>query len=65
MYFELRLLMMKENLSLLDLSKTLKISRDTLSKKISGQAKFYIDEICLIRDTYFPNKTIDEICKKS
>ena len=63
MYTKLRALMFVRGVSITDLSKELNIDRNTVSDKIKGKGKFYVDEICIIRDKFFPDKTLDEICK--
>ena len=65
MYFELRALMFIKGISISEVSKELKIDRNTVADKIKGKAKFSVDEICKIRDKFFPDKTLDEICKRA
>ncbi len=62
-YTKLRALMFVRGVSIADVSKILNIDRNTVSDKIKGKAKFYVNEICTIRDKFFPDKTLDEICK--
>lgn len=64
MYCKLRFLMLKEHITINDLSKELSQNRNTISKKINGKAKFTLDEILTIRKVFFPQITLDELCKK-
>lgn len=64
MYSNLRVLMLKKHITIESLSKALKINRNTLSKKINGNAKFTLDEITQIRDMFFPDVTLDTLCVK-
>ena len=64
MYSELRVLMLKNRISMLELSKLIGVSRNTISDKLNGKTKFTIEEITKIRDTYFPTISLDIICKK-
>lgn len=64
MYVNLRVLMIKKHISLNEMSKTLKITRNTLSKKINGKAKFTLDEFLKIKAEFFPNVSIEVLSKK-
>lgn len=65
MYSELVCLMFKNKVSITNISKALNLSRNSVADKIRGKAKFSVDEICKIRDKFFPDKTLDEICKRA
>lgn len=64
MYSELRVLMLKNHISMLEMSRLIGVSRNTISDKLNGKTKFTIEEITKIRDTYFPTISLDIICKK-
>ncbi len=64
MYVNLRVLMIKNHISLNEMSKALKITRNTLSKKINGKAKFSLDEFLKIQAEFFSNVSIEVLSKK-
>lgn len=64
MYFNLKMALMEKGVSIETAAKLLNIHRNTLSAKISGKAKFYIEEVCVLRDAYFPEKTLDLLITK-
>lgn len=64
MYSQLRLLMFKKRVTMANLGDALNLSRNTISRKISGKTKFTIDELLKIRDMFFPDVTLDELGEK-
>lgn len=42
-----------------DVAKLLGVSELTVSKKMNGKSSFTIDEAFLIKETFFPNFTVD------
>lgn len=61
MYSELRLLMLKRHITMEDISKALKVHRNTISKKVNGKAKFALEEFLQIRNLFFPDVTLDAL----
>lgn len=64
MYSEIRLLMLKNKISMQDIGKELNLHRNTISQKINGKAEFTLDEMLKIRDKFFANATLDELSVK-
>lgn len=64
MYFNLKMALIEKGVSIETAAKLLKIHRNTLSAKINGKAKFYIEEVCQLRDNYFPEKSLDMLIDK-
>lgn len=64
MYCELLNQMFKNRVSIVDLSKELNLTRNTVSNKIRGRSKFSVDEMLIIRNKFFPNILLDTLCKK-
>lgn len=64
MYSELIILMSKNKVSIIDISKELNLRRETISNKIKGKSKFTIEEITKIRDKFFPEISLDKLCTK-
>lgn len=58
MYKNLCAEMARNDLTITKISKELKINRNTLSKKLAGASRLYLDEATAIRDTFFPNQDI-------
>lgn len=44
-----------------DISKALKVHRNTISKKVNGKAKFTLEEFLQIRNLFFPDVTLDAL----
>lgn len=65
MYTKLRALMFENNISSEDIAKILNLHRNTVSNKIRGKAVFTTDQIIAIRDTFFPNISLDVILRKA
>ncbi len=65
MYLNLKMALVEKGVSIEEAATLLGIHRNTFSAKINGKAKFYIDELCKIRDAYFPQKTLDELSEKA
>lgn len=61
MFYEIRVQMLNHNVTFDDLARELNISRNTISKKVNGKNKFYLDEIMKIQEKFFPNITIDKL----
>ncbi|NLD16631.1 MAG: hypothetical protein GX666_03510 [Tissierellia bacterium] len=49
----------RKNLSIEVLSYVLNLHRETVNKKLNGERAFSIAEACTIRETFFPEKTIE------
>lgn len=64
MYYKLKFGLIEMGVSIDEAAKTLGMHRNTLSAKINGKAKFYIEELCEIRNAYFPDKSLDELSEK-
>ena len=64
MYYELLNQMFKNRVSIMDLSKELKLTRNTVSNKIRGKAKFLVDEMITIKNKFFPDVLLDILCRK-
>lgn len=63
-YENLRAEMGRRNISKMDISRITGINRDTLSRKLSGKTKLYLDEACRIRNLVFPDVPIMELFKE-
>lgn len=61
MYINLKIALLEKGLSIKTVANKLGLHRNTLSNKLDGNSRFYLDEIKKIRDTYFPDKTLDEL----
>lgn len=48
--------------SIEDVAVLLGVHRNTMSNKFNGKSKFFVDELCVIRDKWFPTETLDELC---
>ena len=59
MFPSLRAEMARYGLKIKDIAKLLGITPKTAQHKLSGKAHFTTNEMRKIRDTYFPNLTID------
>lgn len=61
MYLKLKVLMKEKKLTIEKIAKVLNIHRNTLRNKLDGKQAFTIKEIQLVRDSFFKDKTIDEL----
>lgn len=59
MYPNLKAEMARKNLTQKDIAKCLKRAEPTVNKKINGAATLTLKEISLIRQTFFPNLSLD------
>lgn len=59
MFRNLRAEMARQDVAFGDLAKTLKVRNATVSDKVNGKSRFYIDEAISIRDEFFPNLSIE------
>lgn len=64
MYQNIRLLMLKNNISFEDIANALNISRDTASKKINGKANLSVDELLTIQKKFFANYDLNFLVQK-
>ena len=64
MYTQLRLLMIKHRITLLELSNALKLNRNTVSKKINGCSSFTVEEFLKIQKTFFPTISLEKLSAK-
>lgn len=64
MYQNIRLLMLKNNISFEDIAEALNISRDTASKKINGKAHLSVDELLTIQKNFFTNYDLNFLVQK-
>lgn len=65
MYSFLKLLMLENKISIKQMANTLSINVSTLSNKLNGKGVFGVDELTKIRDTYFPNRSLDDLIATS
>ncbi len=65
MYSFLKLLMLENKISIKQMANTLSINVSTLSNKLNGKGVFGVDELAKIRDTYFPNHSLDDLIATS
>ena len=56
--------MKERKISQLELARTLGISNVSVAHKLRGKTDFTLTEIFKIRDTYFPERTIEWLFKK-
>ena len=54
-YENLRAEMARQKLTLKQISATIHMNRDTLSRKLSGKSPLYLDEAFQIQRTFFPD----------
>ena len=54
-----------KGVSLVDIADLLKVRRQTISDKISGLYDFKFDEALTIRDSFFPEYTLEYLFKKN
>lgn len=63
-YENVRVEMSRNNISKLDISRSIGMNRDTLSRKLSGKAKLYLNEAFEIRNIVSPNMDVTELFKE-
>ena len=63
-YENVRVEMSRNNISKLDISRLIGMNRDTLSRKLSGKAKLYLNEAFEIRNIVSPHMDIAELFKE-
>lgn len=63
-YENVRVEMGRKNISKLDISRSIGMNRDTLSRKLSGKAKLYLNEAFEIRNVVSPNMDVAELFKE-
>lgn len=59
MYSNLRIEMIKKNITVTDIAKTLNKRRSTVGDKINGKYRMHVDEAFAIKDAFFPESSID------
>ena len=59
MYYKIKALMRKNKITFTDVANCLNLTRDTVSKKIYGDAKFTVDEILTLKESFFPEVPLD------
>ncbi|MEK5414467.1 hypothetical protein [Paenibacillus sp. FSL L8-0708] len=65
MFWNLRAEMARKAVFFGDLAKALNIRNATVSDKINGKSRFYIDEAITIRDEFFPDHSIEYLFSDS
>lgn len=63
-YENIRAEMGRNKLTILQLSKDIGINRDTLSRKLSGSAQFYLSEAYRIAEIGFPGCSVEYLFKE-
>ncbi len=61
MYTELKAKMAANGVTVEQIAEAIGKHRNTVAAKIGGRAKFYIDELIIIRDRFFPSALLDEL----
>lgn len=61
MYINIRILMLKNNLTFDDVAKVLKVSRNSASLKVRGKASMTVEDIKLLKSELFTNSTYEEL----
>ena len=56
--------MAQDGIEIKMLAELLKIHRNSASKKIKGESSFTIGEAILVRDTFFPDETLENLFRK-
>ena len=64
MYTKLRILMIKNQITIKDLSCVLNLSRNTISNKIRGKSRFSVEEFKTIQTRFFPNVSLEILSTK-
>lgn len=62
--YNLKCEMMKHNITQTDMSKLLGITKQAVNYKVNGINNFTFDEMNLIQETYFKNKTLKFLFEK-
>ncbi|WP_339246783.1 helix-turn-helix transcriptional regulator [Paenibacillus sp. FSL R10-2796] len=65
MYSNLRVEMLKKNITVSDIAKTLQKRRSTVGDKINGRYRMHVDEAFAIKDAFFPESSIDYLFDSS
>lgn len=61
MYINIRILMLKNNLTFDDVAKVLKVSRNSASLKVRGKASMTVEDIKSLKSKLFKNSTYEEL----
>lgn len=64
MFSNLRAEMARKEITIIEISKLLGVNRDTVSRKLSGKSKLYLNEAMLINKEFFPNKELQYLFKE-
>ena len=64
MYTKLRILMLKNQITIKDLSIILNLNRNTTSHKINGKSSFTVEEFKTIQKEIFPNISLEILSSK-
>ncbi len=61
----LRYEMAEQGIKVKDIANAIGVSMGTASLKVNGKSEFTVDQAALIRDKFFPTKSLDELfpCK--
>lgn len=65
MYKNLKIEMLKANISQKEIAAFLKVHENTIGNKISGNGNFSIEEVFKIKERYFPNHELEYLFKKT
>lgn len=65
MLYNLKIEMLKKGIEINDIAKAIGQHRNTAADKISGKRSFSIPEAKTIKDTFFPNQTIEYLFSTS
>ncbi len=60
-YANLRAEMARKKIGVLEISRTVCMNRDTLSRKLSGKSPLYLDEAFAIQRALFPDISVPEL----
>ncbi len=60
-YTQLRIAMLKKDITIKDISELLDLHRNSVSNKINGDARFSIEEAQKIRDTFFKKEPLEKL----
>lgn len=64
-YENLRAEMARQRLTLKQISDTIHMNRDTLSRKLSGKSPLYLDEAFYIQKAFFPEMNVEYLFKEN
>lgn len=64
MYLNLKIEMLKKNISIEEIAKILNLHRNTVSYKINGKGIFDMDEADKIKTNFFPDSSIEYLFEK-